>query len=89
MPNIQDAVTKVGELKTAMDAFAAKVVEVEGKVTSGFNRLDAKIAELQALLTAGAETQPIIDALQPISQKIVDTTPGLDSLGAQADVEGV
>lgn len=74
MANIQDAVNGINELKTGADVYF-------GKVQGAFNRLDGKIAELQALIAAGSETQPILDVINSIKAD-------LEAKGAEADIEG-
>jgi hypothetical protein len=88
MATMQDALDKIAAIKSTSDNLLAKVVQLETENTNAFNRLDAKIALLQAQINAGNDTQPIIDALGPISQSISDAIPAVDSAIAQDLVEG-
>lgn len=79
---IQEAVDAVGVVKTAQDAVSAKLTNYFGEVLNAINRLEAKLA-------AGSDSQPIIDALTPISQSIGDISTTLDVKTAEAQVTGV
>lgn len=82
MVTIQQAVDKVTALKTELDGLITKQGAFEAAVLAAFNRLEAKIA-------AGADAQPIVDALSPLDQTIEDKNTALDTKIAEANIEGV
>jgi DNA uptake protein ComE-like DNA-binding protein len=82
MKTIQEAVDEVNAVKTAQDSLNTKLDSYFTAVLAAFNRLEAKIA-------AGADAQPIVDALAPVKQAIVDKDAALDVKIAEAAVEGV
>lgn len=88
MATMQDALNSITTLSTTNESLTTKVNQLIAANTDAFNRLDAKIAQLQAQITAGVDTQPIIDALTPIAQSQSDTIPKVDSAIAQDLVEG-
>lgn len=77
-----DLLARIATVSSNMNALGDKQTTFQTEVTNAFNRLEAKIA-------AGADTQPAMDALQPIVQKILDKSAELDAQIAAAQVEGV
>lgn len=82
MANIQDLNDKIAELSNVVSSEGIKIDSLATEMTSAFSRLEAKIA-------AGIDTQPQIDALQPILQAVVDKSAAIDSAIAQAQVTGI
>lgn len=79
---IQEAVDAVGVVKSGQDAVVVKLTNYFTEVLNAINRLEAKLA-------AGTDSQPIIDALAPISQSIGDLSAIIDVKTAEAQVTGL
>lgn len=82
MKTIQEAVDEVNAVKVAQDALNTKLDTYFTAVLAAFTRLETKIA-------AGADAQPVVDALAPLKQAIVDKDAVVDTKTAEANVEGV
>lgn len=79
---IQDAVDEVKSVQTADAARHEKLVINFKAVLDAINRLEQKIV-------AGADAQPIIDALAPIKQSIADEVVEIETKTAEANLTGV
>lgn len=88
MANLQDAQNAIAGLSTALNDLVTKVGTFQTEATNAFNRLDQKIADLQAQVNAGTDTQPLLDAIAPLNQSVTDTNAALDPAIAAAQVEG-
>lgn len=99
MATLQDALDKANQLKSQNSDLLVKVANLETESQNAFNRLDGKLAVLQAQITdlhaqiaalqgQAVDTQPLIDVINSIGQAQTDATGAVDSATATAKLEG-
>ena len=82
MKTIQEAIDEVQAVKSAQDVQNSKLSTYFTEVLNAINRLEAKIV-------AGADAEPVVAALAPIKQSLLDTSSQLDTKIAEAQITGV
>ena len=86
---IQDSVDAVNALKALVVSLQGDNASLRAEITNAENRLQATIATLQGELSGGTNTQPIIDALAPVTQIVSDEIPLVQNEIAAQKVTGI
>lgn len=74
MANVQDALNKISEFGVALDKLILEETNARNRFEQKLVLLSAQIEALQGQVAAGAETAPIIEAVNSLSGKVENET---------------